>query len=236
MYKNKKFLAIIPARSGSKGLKDKNVRQLKGKPMIAYTIEAAKDSKIFDEIIVSTDSEKYARISEEYGASVPFLRPMDLATDKSTSSDVILHTINELQKIGLKYDYFMLLQPTSPLRDTNDIINSVDLLFNKEANSIVSVTKVEHSPHLMNELDDSLSMVDFLESKYNKRRQELPSYYRLNGAIYLSNVDFYKKHNSYYKQKSYAYIMSNINSIDVDSFLDFQYVNTIMENKFNERS
>ena len=127
MY-NKKILAIIPARSGSKGLKDKNIKILNGKPMIAYTIEAARNSKVFYDIIVSTDSQEYADIAVEYGAKVPFLRPSYLSKDQTTTNDVIEHTIKELKSIGKEYDCFMILQPTSPLRKDSDIIGALEMI------------------------------------------------------------------------------------------------------------
>ena len=126
MYKNKTFLAIIPARSGSKGVKDKNIKEINRKPLMAYTIEACKNSGIFDEILVSTDSVRYARIAEGFGASVPFLRPEKLASDQASSNDVILHALDEMMCIGKTFDCFMLLQPTSPLRNEIHIIESPD--------------------------------------------------------------------------------------------------------------
>lgn len=221
MYNNKKFLAIIPARSGSKGLKDKNIKELNGKPLISYTIEAAIESKIFDSIIVSTDSKDYADIAKEYGAEIPFLRPDYLSTDEATTNDVVEYTIKELEKVGKNYDYFMILQPTSPLRKSEDILGAVNLLFEKDANSVVSVCEVEHSPLYMNTLDESLSMEVFLPKDVKTRRQELPIYYRLNGAIYISKIDYFLKHKNFYGEKSYAYIMDKIRSIDIDDEFDF---------------
>ncbi|MGF7059795.1 cytidylyltransferase domain-containing protein [Brassicibacter mesophilus] len=229
MYNNKKFLAIIPARSGSNGLKDKNIRELNGKPMIAYSIEAAKNSNIFDDIMVSTDSHKYADISIKYGASVPSLRPEYLSTDTATTNDVIDYTINILKEIGKEYDYFMLLQPTSPLRTSKDIVDAIKLLFEKEANSIVSVCEAEHSPLYMNELDESLSIDGFLIKDTKTIRQELPKYYRLNGAIYICNTDYFLKYKDFYREKSYAYIMDKKSSIDIDDEIDFIIADNLMK-------
>lgn len=222
MYNNKRFLAIIPARSGSKGLKDKNIKKLNGKPMIAYTIEAAKNSRVFDDIIVSTDSQEYADISIKYGASVPFIRPDYLSTDEATTNEVMVYTLNKLKESGIEYDYLMILQPTSPLRQPEDILCSVRLLFEKDANSIVSVCEAEHSPLYMNTIDETLSMDGFLPNDIKTRRQELPKYYRLNGAIYLCKLDYYLEDGDLYKEKSYAYVMGRKNSIDVDDELDFE--------------
>ncbi len=229
MYSQKRFLAIIPARSGSKGLKDKNIRMLNGKPMIAYTIESAIESNIFDDIVVSTDSEIYADIAIKYGADVPFLRPDYLSSDEATTNDVIEHTIRELEKLGKIYDYFMILQPTSPLRTIEDIIGAVKLLFEKNANSVVSVCETEHSPLYMNVLDETLSMDNFLSQNVKSRRQELPKYYRLNGAIYLCKLDYFLEYKNLYKEKSYAYIMENKRSIDIDDELDFLIAETLMK-------
>lgn len=221
MYKKKRFLAIIPARSGSKGLRDKNIKELDGKPMLSYTIEAAIKSNIFDDIVVSTDSQVYADIAIEFGASVPFFRPDYLSTDEATTKDVVVHTLNELEKMGNKYDYFIILQPTSPLRQSEDIIAAVELLFKKEADSIVSVCESEHSPLYMNTLDESLSLNGFIDKAIKTRRQELPKYFRLNGAIYLCDVDYYLKDGDLYGENCYAYIMDKRSSIDIDDNVDF---------------
>ncbi|MFC4386553.1 cytidylyltransferase domain-containing protein [Gracilibacillus marinus] len=232
MYKGLKILAIIPARSGSKGLPDKNIKQLAGKPMIAHTIEAAVESEIFDDILVSTDSEKYAEIARKYGASCPFLRPCELSTDEATSTDVILYTINRLKQMGREYDCFMLLQPTSPLRMKTDIAAATDLLIEKEANAIVSVCEVEHSPLLTNTLDQTLSMDTFFDSDaWTMRRQDLPSYYRLNGAIYLAKVNYFLNYKNFYYNKCHAYIMDQKHSIDIDNEVDFKFAQLLLDTK-----
>jgi len=141
-----RHLAIIPARSGSKGLKDKNIKLLNGKPMIDYTIEAALNSGIYEDIIVSTDSEVYANIAKECGANVPFLRPNFLSNDAATTVDVIEYTINKLKNSGKEYEYISILQPTSPLRTADHIKEANELLFNKGGNSVISVCEVDHSP------------------------------------------------------------------------------------------
>lgn len=225
-----RVLAIIPARSGSKGLKDKNIKLLNNKPLISYTIKAAVDSKIFSDIMVSTDSQEYADISVKYGASVPFLRPSKLATDESPTSDVIKDIIEKYAAIGKTYDYFMLLQPTSPLRNKNDIISTWNILNEKKAKSVISVCEAEHSPLLMGTLNENHSMSNFLSNKNNKRRQELEVYYRLNGAIYLCDVPFYTETENFYNDESYAYVMERENSIDIDSHVDFLVAETLMKN------
>lgn len=231
MYNNKKFLAIITARSGSKGIRDKNIKEMDGRPMIAYTIEAAKKSGIFDTVMVSTNSERYAQISKEYGAEVPFLRPQNLASDTSNSMDVIEHVLLELGKSGHTYDYFMLLQPTSPLRTEADITKAVELLFEKHANCVVSVCEAEHTPIYMNTIDASLSIDDFIPKNAAKRRQDLPKYYRLNGAIYLCDTGYFLKYKDFYKSGSYAYIMDRGNSVDIDDEIDFKLAEILLSER-----
>lgn len=234
MYKGKKILAIIPARSGSKGLKDKNIKLLNGKPLIAYTIEAAQKSNIFEDIVVSTDSKQYAQIAMQYGATVPFRRPDSLATDMTSSTEVIIHALEELEKQGKTYDYFMLLQPTSPLRNEMDILKSIDLLLEKNANTIVSVCECEHSPVFAKQLGSDHRLDGFLSDIKNSRRQDIEPYYRLNGAIYLSNVTYFNKDRSFYRYNSYAYIMKKINSIDIDDLHDFWITEYLMKQKWEE--
>ncbi|GAB6189623.1 acylneuraminate cytidylyltransferase family protein [Marinitoga arctica] len=234
MYKNKRFLAIIPARGGSKGIKNKNIIKLNNKPLINYTIEAAKESKIFDEIMVTTDSDKISKIAKECGAKIPFLRPAELSTDTANSKDVILHTLNYYINRNINFDYFMLLQPTSPLRKSEDIINAVELLFKKCANSIVGVCEVEHSPLFSNTLPEDLSLSNFIKEEFkNKRRQDLPKFYRINGAIYISKISHFIKTQDFYSEKSYAYIMPKERSIDIDNYIDLKLAEILME-EYNE--
>lgn len=224
-----KILAIIPARSGSKGLKDKNIKMMNGKPLIAYTIEAAQNSKIFEDIIISTDSEKYAEIVKKYGGSVPCLRDKKLANDNAKSSDVILDILNRVEK---KYDSFIMLQPTSPLRTEKNIIEAYKMYLEKKANSVVSVCEMEHSPLWANILNEERRMDSFLKGiDVNKNRQELETYYRINGALYIANVEYFKKYQDFYYKDSYAYIMEKENSIDIDDELDFKIAEYLIKNK-----
>lgn len=227
MYKGKTFLAIIPARSGSKGLKDKNIKELAGKPMIAYTIEAAINSKIFDRIIVSTDSEEYAEIAKKYGADVPFIRPDDLAQDTTSSTEVNVHVLQALKDMNEEYDYFMLLQPTSPLRGMNDIRQSVELLIEKKALSIISMCECLHPIEWTTLLDEHKSLAGFLKDAPYRRQDS--KRYQINGAIYLCNTETYMKTKNYYGEQSYAFIMDKYSSLDVDDIYDFKYVEMLMK-------
>lgn len=224
-----KILAIIPARSGSKGLPNKNIKKLNGKPLMSYTIEAAIRSKIFSTVFVSTDSLEYCELAKVYGAEVPFVRERELSEDNSKISDVIINILEKYEKLGKYFDYFMLLQPTSPLRDEKEMISAYKLLKEKNANSIVGVCEAEHSPLWMNNIDTSLSMDHFIKS-INKNRQELEKYYRINGAIYLSKVEYYKKTKNFYESNSYAYIMSREKSVDIDTILDFKFAEFLLIN------
>jgi CMP-N,N'-diacetyllegionaminic acid synthase len=226
---DQKIIAIIPARSGSKGIKDKNIRPLAGKPLMAYTILAAKKSGIFDEIFVSTDLSGYADIAKEYGASVPFLRDEILATDMASSWDVVKNALMQYQNIGQYFDVVILLQPTSPLRSVDDIKNALELYCEKSANSVVSVCETDHSPLWVNTLPTDNSLVGFLkEAAENKPRQLLEKYYRINGALYIVNVDYLMQGNDIYGDKCFAYIMPKLRSIDIDDEYDFLLTETLL--------
>lgn len=228
-----KNIAIIPARAGSKGLPGKNYRLLDGQPMISYTIKAAIDSKIFNRIIVSTDSEKIAEIAREGGAIVPFMRPKELANDIASSDAVIMHTLGFVEDIMKeKYEYVCKLQPTSPLRTSMDIRKAFELLIEKKANSIVSVCECEHSPLWSGMIEEDLRIDNFITKTLAvTNRQILKKYYRLNGAIYISNVDSFKKNGCFFGENSIAYIMEKEHSIDIDDILDFKFAEMLLRER-----
>ena len=225
-----KNLAIIPARSGSKGLKDKNIKELAGKPLMAYTIEAALTSKQFDEVMVSTDSEKYAEIAKLHGASVPFLRSEVNATDKATSWDMVEEVLENYQKIGKTFDTFCLLQPTSPLRTSEDIIYAYKLYEEKANFAVISVCEAEHSPLWCGHLPTSCEFLDFISEDAMKQRQAGGKFYRLNGAIYIINCEKFKTDRYFYQSGSFAYIMPQERSVDIDTDLDLRYAELILNN------
>lgn len=229
MVINVKSIAIIPARSGSKALKDKNIRKLNGIPLIAYSIKCAIESGMFDCVFVSTDSEEYAKIAKEYGADAHFLRSEKNSSDIAGSWDVVREVLTQFEKEGRIFDNIMLLQPTSPLRTKEDIQNCFEMMKMKDAEAIVSVTEVEHSPLWCNTLPEDLSMEQFYnEMAINTPRQELPSYYRLNGAIYLIKKEELQKEKMF-RNKNYAYVMSNEKSIDIDNELDFKLAEYLLD-------
>ena len=224
-----KNIAIIPARSGSKGLKDKNIRLLNGKPLLAYSVEAALESGVFDEVMVSTDSEKYAEIAKEYGASVPFLRSAELSSDTATSKDVILDTLKRYADSGQVFDTFCLLQPTSPLRTAKDICRAYQIFSEKKANAVVGVTEVDHSPLFCNMLPADGSLVNFIRAEVKDRpRQALESYYRINGAMYIASGLYYQKYGDFYHDRCYAYVMGKDVSVDIDDEMDFIFAELLM--------
>lgn len=222
-------LAVITARSGSKGIKNKNIRQLNDKPLIAYTIESALQSHYIDEVMVSTDSDKYAFIAKKFGADVPFLRSSRNSEDTSKSIDVLLEVLDEYEKREKCFDNIVMLQPTSPLRTYKNLNEAFDLFYEKNADSVVSVCECEHSPLLSGILPDDCSMFEFIKSENNLRRQELQKFYRLNGAIYISKVTTLKETGSFYGKNSYAYIMKQRESIDIDTEMDFEYADFLLK-------
>ncbi len=238
MYNNYKVIALIPARGGSKGVKRKNIKLLAGKPLIGFTIEQALASKYIDKVIVSTDDKEIAHISGQLGAKVPFIRPHELADDNAKGIDVALHGIDFIEKNIIKENFiFVYLQPTSPLRKTEDIDNAIEELESlPDAKAVYSVCEAEHSPILMNTLPDNRCMKNFLNEKFqNKNRQELPEYYRLNGALYVIYKNTLKKHkNFFFTDETYAYIMPIERSIDIDSHIDFKFAEFLL-NKNQEK-
>lgn len=224
-------IAIIPARSGSKGLKDKNIKELNGIPLIAHSIRCAIESGMFDTIFVSTDSKEYAKIAGDYGADAHFLRSEKNSTDKAGSWDVVKEVLEQFEKEGKFFDNIMLLQPTSPLRTKEDIKKSFSLMEEKNGNAVVSVTEVEHSPLWCNILPEDLSMDQFYNDNIvNVPRQQLPTYYRLNGAIYLlKKVELQKE--KMFREKCYAYVMPNETSLDIDTELDFMIAEMLFQRR-----
>ena len=223
-----KNLAIIPARSGSKGLKNKNILDLNGKPLMAWTIEAAVQSGEFDEVMVSTDSEEYAKIGIRYGAHAPFIRSTETATDKASSWDVVAEVLNGYRKLGKLFDTFCLLQPTSPLRNAEDIREAYTLYRDRTDFAVVSVCEAEHSPLWCGHLPDNLELLDFINEEAMQQRQAGEKYYRLNGAIYIVNSRKFFKDRFLYKKGSFAYVMPQERSVDIDTEMDFKFASLLL--------
>lgn len=228
-------LAIIPARSGSKGLPDKNIKCLDGKPLMAYSIEAALASEMFSEVMVSTDSVKYAEIARICGASVPFMRSEINSIDRASSWDVVREILENYKKMGKSFDTLCLLQPTSPLRKAGDITEAYRVFKEKNANTVVSVCEVEHSPLWSNVLPESLSMDGFITNGANAPRQKLDMFYRINGAVYIVDAQFITHEKNIY-QNSFAYVMPQERSVDIDTEMDFVLAESILNYlKYNNR-
>jgi CMP-N-acetylneuraminic acid synthetase len=224
-----KILAIIPARAGSVRLPNKNILPLNGKPLIQWTIDAALKSKCTD-VIVSTDSQNIADISLKSGADVPFLRPSELSGNTATTIDVLKFTVDKLASDFDKiYDIIILLQPTSPLRSFKHIDEAIDQYIDKEVSSLASVCLCEHSPLWTGPISENNSMNQFVTNLVNKRSQDLPDFYRLNGAIYITNNENLKNNEILSSKSCSAYKMEQRYSIDIDNLLDFQIAETVNE-------
>lgn len=224
-----KNIAIIPARSGSKGVVDKNIRDLNGKPLMAYSIEEALKSGEFDEVMVSTDSEKYAEIALKYGAKVPFLRSERTATDLASSWDMVREVLDKYKELDMVFDTFCLLQPTSPLRTSEDIKGAYDLYREKSDFAVVSVCEAEHSPLWCGHLPENKEFVDFINQSSTKQRQAGGKYYRLNGAIYIVDTKRFDVDQYLYQKGSFAYVMSQESSVDIDTEIDFRLAEVLLE-------
>lgn len=226
-----KNIAVIPARSGSKGLPDKNIRPVNGKPLLAYTIEAALESGCFDTVHVSTDSERYAEIARQYGADVPFLRSAVLATDTASTWDAVREVLARYDELGKRFDTMMLMQPTTPLRTGEDVKEAYALLQKKQAKSVIAVCEVDHSPLWCDTIPDSGSMKGFGRKDLAwVNRQDLRPYYRVNGAIYLLSVNGINipPDDEIYEDNCYALFMDRKKSVDVDSEDDLALVEFLL--------
>lgn len=232
MINNKRVLGIIPARGGSKGLPDKNIRLLIGKPLINWSVEAGLKSKYIDELIVTTDSEKIAEIAKFAGAMIPFLRPAELAKDSSPSIDAILHALNWAEANYGVYEYLVLLEPTSPLRDEFDIDNALEKLDSEiNAESIVGVCATESAhPAFLCKIDNEL-LHPYTDSFNVKRRQEIEDYFFFEGSVYISHVNAIKQKKTFYHDKTLPYIVPKWKSFEIDDIIDFVIIEKLLELK-----
>jgi CMP-N,N'-diacetyllegionaminic acid synthase len=228
-----RYLIIIPARKGSKRLKGKNLRPMNGKPLITHTVEAAQGCGLNATLCVSSDSSKVLQTASRHGVDVPLARPEHLSDDFARSSDVILHAILACRSRGLSFDAVMLLQPTSPLRTAAHIREAALLFEQRSATTVVSVCALDHSPSWTMRLDDSCSLDDFSGGVgWSKEPITGGSYFQLNGAIYISRLDAFLKHESFFPgYGSFAYVMSRECSVDIDDLVDFRLAEMLMRER-----
>ena len=234
MYKDKRILAIIPARGGSKGLPGKNIRELCGKPLISWSIEHAQKSKYIDDLFISTDSREIADVAEKYGATCPELRPAELANDTAPSSAFIVYTLELLKQRGKAFDYFILLEPTSPLRDPEDVDRSLKILIDKGEEAIVGVCESEASnPAFLNKISPSGTLAPYLDNYKTTRRQDIEPVYFHEGTIYASSVKAYLEKRVFYHEHTLPYIVPKWKSYEIDDIVDFTIIEALMKLKIN---
>jgi CMP-N-acetylneuraminic acid synthetase len=226
-------LGLIPARANSKRLPGKNTKLLAGKPLIQWSIEAGRSCAHIDVVCVSTDDDKIAKISLELEADVPFIRPDELANDMALTVDVVRHAIEFYRSKNIDFGYVVLLQPTSPLRTAVHVTKAIELFIEKKADAVISVCKMEHSPLWSNLIPEDGSLRSFIRDDVkNVRSQDLSDYYRLNGAIYIVNVDRLLEQNSLFLTDNiFSYKMAVTESVDIDEGSDFTYADFLMRRR-----
>ena len=235
MINNKKVLAIIPARGGSKGLPNKNILPLAGKALIGWTIEVGLSSKYIDKLIVSTDSDEIAEVAKSFNCDVPFIRPADISSDKSPTIDVLMHTINYYREMNEIFDYLILLEPTSPLRELSDIDIPLEKLEETRefADSIVGVCKVESShPSFSVVLDDNDLIKPYASNNFSVlRRQDLNELFFFEGSIYISDITTLIKKKTFYHDRTLPHIVPRWKSIEIDEISDLIAAEAYILNK-----
>ncbi|MCK5504522.1 MAG: acylneuraminate cytidylyltransferase family protein [Thermodesulfovibrionia bacterium] len=237
MYKERTILGIIPARCGSKGLPGKNLREISGEPLIAWSIKRAVSSKYIDRVIVTTDDHEIADTAKKYGAQVPFLRPEELAGDKTPMLDVVIHAIDFLKDKNMVFDYIALLEPTSPLRKINDIDRAIEELVNQEekADGLVSVGEVhlEH-PSIMKGIDGGYVKPLEMNSGNITRRQDLDKVFFPYGVIYLVKTEKLIEHGTFYQERTVPYFIERWQNYEIDDIYDFVCIEAVMNHELKE--
>jgi CMP-N,N'-diacetyllegionaminic acid synthase len=237
MYNKKRILAIIPARGGSKGLPDKNIKPLCGKPLIGWSIEQAKYSDYIDEIFVTTDSRKIADIANEFGVNVPFLRPAELANDTSSSMDVVAHVLSHYESRNIFFHYIVLLEPTSPLRKKNDLDTAIQLAIeNETADGIISLGEVhmEH-PMIVKKINEKGKITPYIDNvKKISQRQQADKAYFPYGVIYMIKTEIFKKERAFYTNNILPYYIERWQNYEVDDIYDFITIEAIITKRQEE--
>jgi len=240
VYHGKRTLALIPARGGSKGLPRKNVLEVGGKPLIAWTIEAGLASGYVDAVVVTTDDPEIAEVARAYGAEVPFLRPAELANDSASSIDVVIHAADALQAAGERYDALVLLEPTSPLREASDIDACIELLYSREdAEAVVTVAPLECTH------PDFVAIIDtngFIRSRgggaefRHTRRQDLEPLYYFEGTVYASRIDAIRTRRGFYHEKTLAHVVPRWKALEIDDVYDLVCAGALLDFVSKERT
>lgn len=227
MIDGRTVLAIIPARGGSKGLPRKNVLDVAGKPMVAWSVESAKASRYVDRVVLSTDDVEIAEVARRYGCDVPFMRPPELARDESLVDAAVIHALDHLDH---QYDYLVLLEPTTPLRTGADIDACLELCVSRGAPVCISVSEPPQSPYWAVTIDTG-GRVKFLFDGVlvTSRRQELARTYRINGGVYVADTAWYRRHKTFFSDETVGYVMPPERSFDIDSKLDLITVNAMLD-------
>jgi CMP-N,N'-diacetyllegionaminic acid synthase len=225
MINGHKVLAIIAARGGSKGLPGKNIIDLGGKPLLAWSIEAARESCYIDRLILSSESNAIIAVAEKFGCEVPFRRPAELAADSTAADPVLLHALDH---VGEAFDYFVLLQPTSPLRTTADIDGAIALCEACGAPACVGMSEIPKPAEWMYRVGDDSRVKPLLGEIVTSRRQELPAAFVINGAVYVARVDWYRRHRGFLSAETVAWRMPPERSIDIDTELDLLVARAIL--------
>ena len=235
MIGGKKVLALIPARGGSKGLPGKNIRPMCGKPLIAWSIEKAKLSKYLDTVLVTTDCQEIAGVAKQYGAYVPFLRPAELATDRSSTYDVIRHALDYLRdEEGRTFDYVVLLEPTSPLREDDDIDRMLERLsgMSAEFDSIISIGEVDEHPSIIRRVRGNNLEPFCSELQQTTRRQDNEPAYFPYGVAYIAKTDVLLAENTFYTQRCTFFRIKRYQNYEIDDIYGFLCAESIMKNKW----
>ncbi len=227
MINGKTVLGVIPARGGSKGVPRKNIRVVAGKPLLAYSIEAAQGSAYIDRFVVSTEDAEIREVALAWGAEV-LNRPPELAQDETPGIDPVLHAIATFPR----YDYVVLLQPTSPLRTADDIDSALEQCGSRKAHVCVTICQVEQSPYRCFELGHDGRLKRLLSTPSGTRRQDLPQLYAINGAVYIAETDWLRREKCFVTDATVAHLMSEQNSLDIDTEQDLLYFEFVI-NKLN---
>lgn len=228
-----RVIGVIPARGGSKGVPRKNIISLAGKPLVAYTIEAAFASRLLTDVIVSTDDLEIAAVSRQWGAQVPFTRPAELATDTALSLPVMQHAVREMEKLKFQtYDIAVMLQPTTPLRSAQDIDAGIQLLLDTGSDSIVSVVDVGgHHPFRMKRIVGDNILINYVDQGFEdmRPRQQLPPVYIRSGSLYIVRRDVLMEQHRFVGADCRAYVMPENRAINIDTYLDLALAKYLLQ-------